>query len=504
MIKISKDHILSIYNKLYDKAYINFNKKHYFKSLKDISKCAKLAYKFNWIYYDKNLENLLKKNGTKLLKKTHISEQKEENIIWIDSWGLEKRGLTTQYLNAFTSLNKNIFFILINLESFNLNNQNIKLLLSNPNNKILHINPDKEKLNIKLDEILSQIKNFNPSSLFLHITPWATEALILTNAIEGITKYNINLTDHAFWLGKDFVDYNIEFRDYGATVSTEKRGFKKDQLLKIPYYPIINDINPFEGFRFKKDNDEILILTGGSSYKYKGKNGFFFKMADKILSLNNKAKLLIAGFDQDNYIENEISKLDNKNRIYIIGNRKDIDKVFEKCDIYLGSYPFTGGLMSCYAALFSKPIIAYADPSDKNNHLESIINIFTNSFKTCETLKDVLEYSELLLNDTVYRNLEGEKLNKATMSETKFIKILQETLNNHLSKLKFSDEIIDYDEFTTYNFEREMENKNDLIYFLFRLLKFRDFISFPFLSKYIPHLSIIIINKIKNKLKLMY
>lgn len=481
----SLDYIKKLYDYIYMLANKYFASGKFIKSLKYISNCAKLAYKFNWIYYDQNLENLLKENGNKLLKKTQISEQEEDNIIWIDSWGWEKRGLTTQYIEALTSLNKNIFFILISHEKFNPDNQNIKQTLSKSQNKVIHINPDKEIVK-RLSNALLEIQNFNPSSLYLHIAPWATEALILTNAVEGIIKYNINLNDHTFWLGKDFVNYNIEFRDYGATVSTEKRGFKKKQLLKIPYYPIINDKNPFEGFNFNRDDNEIIILTGGSPYKYKGKNGFFFKMTDKILSLNSNAKLLIAGFDKDPYIENEISKMDNKNRIYIIGNRKDIDKVFEKCDIYLGSYPLSGGLMTCYAATYAKPIIAYAESNDLTNHLESLINIFASPFRTFENTEDLLKYSNDLLNNKEYRINEGIKIKNATITETKFRDLIAYFLKFKTSPLIFNFEKIDYSNFSNYILDRENTNLYELINFIFGITNTKYFICRLYLYKFIP------------------
>ena len=56
------------------------------------------------------------------------------------------------------------------------------------------------------------------------------------------------------------------------------------------------------------------------------------------------------------------NKFTSKIYDFFIGRRKRmaaIDAVFENCDIYLGTYPICGGLMSQYAAMHAKPILAY-------------------------------------------------------------------------------------------------------------------------------------------------
>lgn len=52
-----------------------------------------------------------------------------------------------------------------------------------------------------------------------------------------ITRYLINLQDQTFWLGGNAIDYSIEFRPFGASVSMERRGLKREQLLMLPFYP---------------------------------------------------------------------------------------------------------------------------------------------------------------------------------------------------------------------------------------------------------------------------
>ena len=154
--------------------------------------------------------------------------------------------------------------------------------------------------------------------------PWDVVSLLISYSIQGVIKYNINLTDHAFWLGASFIDYNFEFRAYGKTVSLEKRHLKQEQLLYLPYYPILpkNKIE-FQGFPIEA-KDKIVIFTGGAFYKMFGNNDLFFKILDELLDLSENAVVLVAGIG-DKYTMNEkLAHLRNRHRIMLIGNRRDI------------------------------------------------------------------------------------------------------------------------------------------------------------------------------------
>lgn len=484
------------YNYLYKRALTFYKKAEYYKSIENIKKCAHLAYKFNWIYSDPKLESLIHDIVKLNLTNINIQEPRSKNVVWIDHWGYEKRGLTTQYLNALLKKGFKILFILTDKSNQDQANLNISKILKTDGCKVIVLESGLNNNLFKcIENISCEIYRFKPSKLFLHIAPWSIEALILADNINGIVKYNVNLTDHAFWLGVSFVNYNIEFRDYGYTISIEKRGFNKNQLIKLPYYPIFNNENPFEGFPFEIKKDDIIIFTGGSPYKYKGKDGIFFKLMDILLSIDCKVKILIAGFDKDSYIENGISNLKEKDRIFIIGSRKDIDKVFENIDIYLGSYPFGGGLMSCYAAILQKPILAYADKNDLGNQIESLVNIFGNSFKTTTSFEEFKEYATKLIKDDIFRRNEGLNLHATSMTEKKFNDILEIILNNNNSPLSLLKIRIDYKDFINLNLRRESLEPLRIIYFLYYLFRYKVFLFFPQIITFLPS---IILKIIKN------
>ena len=46
---------------------------------------------------------------------------------------------------------------------------------------------------------------------------------------------------------------------------------------------------------------------------------------------------------------------------------------FQNCDLFLSTYPTSGGLMCQYAAKYGKPILAYRDKSDMENAVEEMV-----------------------------------------------------------------------------------------------------------------------------------
>ncbi|RZK04114.1 MAG: hypothetical protein EOO43_22810, partial [Flavobacterium sp.] len=238
----------------------------------------------------------------------------------------------------------------------------------------------------RIKQIHSFILEYNPSKFFMHIMPWDVVAVGVCSLLVGIDRYNINATDHTFWLGASNIDFSIEFRNYGYSVSLEKRGLKEEQLLMLPYYPPVNRTQ-FKGFPKSVSDDDIKIFSGGSIYKICGDDQAYFKLIKRLLNENKNVKLLFAGTGDNKYLMNFIEDNGFSNRIYFIGNRTDIIEVFENCDIYLGTYPITGGLMSQFAAKASKPILAYADISLSISFVEGFvchlkhINITFNNFE---------------------------------------------------------------------------------------------------------------------------
>lgn len=97
-------------------------------------------------------------------------------------------------------------------------------------------------------EILNEVR---PASFFFYSTPNDVVGTTILNLYrKRMNRFQINLTDHAFWLGARCIDKCIEFRDYGASISVNERKISKDKITKLPFYPIIDNNKNFKDIRF--------------------------------------------------------------------------------------------------------------------------------------------------------------------------------------------------------------------------------------------------------------
>lgn len=439
-MEISQDEIKFLYQKIKGKSFKEYNKGNYQKTLTDISVAATIAYKSCFIYKDDDLETLLSDISLALLPPQTKKNDYSKRYVFLDSFGTPNKGLTQQYLRGLISLNVEFLYVSLNvLES----REPVYNEVRNSAKGELFLVKKVSKLD-QIQLVYDQILRFEPTAIFSHISPWDVVATTVLYAFPHSIKYNINLTDHAFWLGAGCFNYNFEFRNYGCTVSLEKRGFSKSQLLLNPYYPIV-DLSIFQGLP-DSIKGKVVLFSGGSYYKIYGEDFIFPKMMRKILEDNPDAVLLFAGNGDEAPLKRFLCQNNLESRFLLLGHRKDINEVFAHSDIYLGTYPLAGGLMTQYAAYNSKPIVAYANKSTTNRIEDLIItNNDANIQLTYTNLDDYYAEVEHLIKDSSYRQQRGQVLKDALTSKKSFDSQLEECVMHKKGK-PFSILPIDYDE----------------------------------------------------------
>lgn len=437
----TKTDIDNIFNNIKRLAIKKFNSEAYIDSLNYINSAAIWMYHFNTRYSDNELEEIIKNISNKEIIQYKVSAPINNRIVLIDNFGLDNRGLTQQYIRGLIQLNKEILYILHATQP-NHDSEIIKELKEYGNASIFILHTTPKNIIESATIIVKKIYDFSPSDILLHIAPWDIVSLLAINSVKGPTKYNINLTDHAFWLGVTFVDFNIEFRGYGESVSLEKRGFKQEQLILLPFYPIVSKYTKFEGFPNIPENS-IIVFCGGSEYKMLGKNDIFFKMMDDILAISDNVYILVAGIGRGTTFEKKVNNLIHKNRVLLLGNRKDINDVFANSNIYLSSYPFIGGLMTQYAATNKVPILAYAEPNEVGTG-DAFINHFGTALTSKRSKDEFLEYARSLIYDSVFRKSEGEKCYNVIMKESFFPRYLSNALDFKNTHIDFAEEHPNY------------------------------------------------------------
>lgn len=476
--QLTSQDVSHVYSVLMKHAQDSSSKKKYLRSLYYMKVAANWAYNFNSFYADAEAEALLKRVSDVCLKHVSIDISHSENkFVLLDSFGLDNRGLTQQYLRAMMAMGAEILYLQTG-GNFSKDRDIIRELSEYDKAHVFSFGKyptnDIECAHI----LIEQIQIFAPSKIFLHLSPWDVVALMVCNSVIGPLKYNINLTDHAYWMGSSFIDYNIEFRSYGKTVSIEKRGLKPEQLLALPYYPIKSKYTEFQGFPSLKEGT-IKLFTGGALYKMMGKQDIFFRMMDDILDLSADAVILVAGFNPSSVFEKKIARMKHGDRVILIGIRRDIDAVFAHCDIYLGTYPFCGGLMSQYAAANKKPIIAYAEPGDVGNYLEGLINHRQSGVTTFTDRQAMLNYAAKLIHDKDFRLQEGERINQALITPKLFYSAFEEVISSHKDSWNWDLEEIDYSSIANYYLELENRYLHLGMKCLVGYMRFTLLLSFP-------------------------
>jgi hypothetical protein len=320
---VTKKTIQEHLNLFKEEAILSIKKLQFKKGLTWIELYAQIAYKYNLVYGDEEVETLIEKTSLLLLNDKKIRNTKNK-IVFYDSFAMDNRGLTQQYLRAIFSWNCELLFISPSTIGYDI----LAELKAYSKAQILIY----DKNNIEdFNKVQMAIADFEPEKVFLHFSPWDISGFCIWNTIKNVDRFLINLTDHAFWLGRNCADYILEFRRYGAYLSVHERTINIEKLLLQPYYPIINT-KEFQGFPFKKNG--IVAFAGSNLYKISGRNNAFLLLIKEVLLQNKDLVFVLAGPGNKVPIENFIKENLFQDRFFVIGDRKDISAVVENIDIY--------------------------------------------------------------------------------------------------------------------------------------------------------------------------
>lgn len=438
----------------------------------DLEAFARLNYKYNYNYSNNEAESLIRELSKSLLDTVEIIKTPNK-IIFYDSFSLDNRGLTQQYLRAIFSWNSELLFI----TNSAIGKDILAELRNYPKARIVQYNKNSFK---EYSSVLDEIVAFQPEKVLLHFSPWDIAGFCIWNAVKNTDRFLINLTDHAFWLGKECADYILEFRAYGAYLSVYERKIQIEKLLLQPYYPIINN-KDFQGFPFKKNG--IIAFSGSNLYKIAGRNNTFLRLIKEVLLLNKTLIFVLAGPGNKHPIERFIKENALQDRFFVIGDRKDISAVFENIDIYVNTFPMIGGLMSQYAAVYQKPIIGYTSPDLYGyNDVEDLLQVSKEGLLVRKDKTDFIEYFSKLVQDIECRNTNIFHTKDCVFTPEKFSHTLHDnmyTFNGTIDS-KFIENV-SFDSQTIVDLYLDMENtyqKNHYAIFWY-VLRFKAFTLFP-------------------------
>lgn len=476
-MKHTDQEIVNSFNILKKYAIKAIKSQNYEKGFHIINKAAWWMHRFNAIYSDEELESIIFSSSRKLYPITRIVLQQENrSITFIDGFCFDNRCLTQQYLSAIARSGIKLQYISL---STNKIGDDIECMLNSMGAEIVRIPNRKYSVVSDGSKIIKAISDFKPSKLLFQIWPWDVAPIIAGHAIDGIPIYNVNLTDHAFWLGKSLFDYNFEFRCFGELISLQKRGFKVEQIIRMPYYPILQNSNKFYGFN-GVPQDALKIFCGGNEYKFIGEEDTFFRIMQILLDISPKVHILVAGINQNSLFFSKVKKMRSCERVHNVGFRKDISEAYRHSDIYLDSYPFSGGLMSQYAGVNSIPIISLINPM-LGNAINDVICQKFKALNACTSLEELEEYAKQLILNKEFRMREGKKCNSAMISEDEFNSNFERFIKDPgLSKsINWTSSQPDYKRILRSYIDNEQNGPFQGDWFLLGALKFKAFYAFP-------------------------
>lgn len=494
-----------LYNKVKTLANESMRKGKWNDALNRIDLAARIAYTYNHNYMDVECEELLNTLSKNIISEPIDFIPIENRFVFYDSTGSSNRGLVHQYIRALISWDVDFLYM---LGSYNPVEAKILLneIESFPKAEIFILDSSISKER-QIKSVYQKLENYKPQKALLYLTPWDVVALTSFNASTQITKYQINLTDHAFWLGAKCIDYSLEFREFGCTISEQKRGIHKDKLLLQPFYPIIIP-SKFMGLPKEVTSEKVIIFSGGAYYKIYGDNDRFFYILKQILDENPTAIILFAGWGDDKPIKRFILKNKVENRLLLLGFRRDINELVEACDIYLGTYPMSGGLMSQYAAVNGKPIISYTSPSRPGEYIESIVchNIKTKITLTYSNLDDFFVNVKKMIDDKDHRKHYSDILKEAVILPNEFNASLYQLVTTNINNRIINKQVIDYEILKKHGLVTENIYKSNLGIYFWKNLNILSLWFFPiFMIKHFPTFLPILKRKMiifKNKISL--
>ena len=456
MKPLSLNKIEAIYEKAKLKALNLCEKGDYTASIKYIKLCAKIAYAVSFKYVDNELDKLL----SIILSKTIIIKSApaiKNRVVFYDYYPNDGKGLSQQYLSALIDNNIEFLYIIENYVPSKTHDI-ISAISDYPKGELLILDNrlnDIEKAQVAYGEIMK----FSPEKALLHFLPWDVTGCLIFSQMKSVKRYMINLTDHAFWLGKNCFDYLIEFREYGANLSLQERGVIHSAQILLPYYPIFKRTN-FKGFDFHKKQDYVYFLTGGAFYKTFGDNYKFYRLLKRILIENPKLVILFAGDGDNKYISNFIISNKLENRLLLLGYRNDLSSVMENVDGYIATYPIGGGLIHQFACMAQKPIVAYVNRKNPSNYPESTLYNLSSDVKLSFDTDDEFsnEISKLVRDDS-YRAKRGNETANKIISREEFGLLVQKYIIGD-TEPKFEFKRYDIDINHRINLYLQIENTN--------------------------------------------
>lgn len=474
-MRASKTDIKAGLKALEKKAKAAFERDDLSKTLRCLNAYATVASQFNLNYSSGVMESLLKDLSHRTINT--VGDYRADSGRWVlydDFCTTYVLGL--QWLEAMASSGGKILYITTRDTSTESRHKNILDRVAEYPNVETVVIPQGDEIK-RAQSVYDAIVGFKTSKVVLHKYPSRSVVnLVLPSLPDSVTRYVINLSDQTFWYGSGSIDYCLEFRQFGASVSLQRRGLKKEQLLMVPFYPA-DDNNGFMGFPPEYTHDRLVVFSGGDYYKTLDEKRTFWNLVKRLLKSYPQVVFLFATKnipEGDSEIKGFISENGLEGRFIYIQFRPDIYQVFAHCDIYMGTCPTSGSLMSQLAAVHSKPVLQYYAPGTPDDETEQALCINEHFPISFDDEESFFEEADRLITDPDYRERQGQRLRRAMMQHEQFNRLVADTLISDKSQIPIEEYTIDYDSLDDRWYFLEKKGYKDSLKYIYSVLGPKD------------------------------
>lgn len=418
-------------------------------ALAAISSTAEILYKYNQEYVDEELERLSSDVGRKLKDKYNVanysSRDCSDTVLIYDGFSLDTRGVILMYLNA---LGKNGYSV-VYITDHSMQNKlpTIESMCNKYNFRMLFVDmKNYENCFFQLSTIFDKIK---PKTAFYYTTPYDSAAHAVFSNYQGkCERFLIDLTDHAFWLGKNANDYFLGSREMSAYIEHYERNIPKHRCIKLGVNLLVEEVKNHDGLPFDVTKTKY-VFSGGALYKTLGDpDNKFYRIVDYLLRNHEDLHFIYAGVGDERELRKIIETYPD--RAYHISERSDFFYILQHCVFYLNTYPMFGGMMMKYSALAKKLPITLKHDNDSDGLLlnQEKCNIEYDSYE--KLVADL----DCLLADEQYLKSREQLLDGSVITETRFVNNLKSVIENKYTDYSHEFRYIDTTKFRKEYYER--------------------------------------------------
>lgn len=389
------------------------------QTLNTVATCALTLYSANQCYKSDALEDILSQVAEQLPSPGTAVPAQDQRVLFYDGFGLGTRGLMTIYLRALCRLKK---VTLVTRREWVPGLQTAVSLVEASGGQVCLLENKKKTEDIeKLQQIIGSC---GARHLFMYAN--ADDVVVTTaflSAPKDRVRYQINLTDHAFWLGSRCADKYIEFRDYGGAISAVYRGIPKEKLVKLPFYPRLDQYQAFAGYPEAFDPEkQQLVFSGGALYKTQSADNAYYRLVAEMLRRHPQLVFWYAGSGDSSQLE--VLSKEFPGRVWHTPERQDLFGVLEHCLFYVSTYPICGGLMFQYAAAAGKVPVTLRHDGISDGFLLNQKQLGIEF----DTVEQTLQEIDKLVQQPEYRREKEEKLSQAVLNPDTFTQGLERLL----------------------------------------------------------------------------